>query len=66
MKDDVYEQSHTVISKALQHDMLVIMGDLNAIGSDNTDAENIMDSQGCVAKMRMERTIDLIFVFAIN
>ncbi|XP_071161040.1 craniofacial development protein 2-like [Mytilus edulis] len=60
-KDDFNEQLQTAISKVPQHDMLVIMGDLNAnVGSDNTDSENVMGRHGCGVKNKNgERAIDL-------
>ena len=48
MKEDWYEQLQAEVAKVPQHDMLLIMGDMNAnIGSDNTDKERAMGSQGC-------------------
>ncbi|XP_071123040.1 craniofacial development protein 2-like [Mytilus edulis] len=61
IKDDFYEQLQTAISKVHQHDMLVIMGDLNAkVGSHNTDGEYVMGRHGCGVKNENgERSIDL-------
>ena len=46
MKEDWYKQLQ--VAKVPQHYMLLFMGDVNAkIGSDNTDRERAMVSQGC-------------------
>ena len=48
MKEDWYEQLQAEVAKVPQHDMLLVMGDMNGkIGSDNTDRERAMGSQGC-------------------
>ena len=40
MKENWYEQLKAEVAKVPQHDMLLVMGDMNAkIGSDNTDKE---------------------------
>ncbi|XP_062592881.1 craniofacial development protein 2-like [Saccostrea cucullata] len=60
MKDEFYEQLQMVVSKVPQHDMLLIMGDLNAkVGNDNTDCEKSMGKHGCGIKNdNGERFID--------
>ena len=46
-KEDWYELLKAVVAKVPQHDMLLTMGDMNAkVGSDNTDREKEMGSQG--------------------
>ena len=48
MKEDWYEQLQAEVDKSPQHDMLLVMGDINAkVRSDNTDREREMGSQGC-------------------
>ena len=43
IKENFFEQLQATISKIPQHDMLLVMGDLNVkIGSDNTDYERYM------------------------
>ena len=45
---DRYEQLQAEVAKVPYHDMLLVMGDMNAkIGSHNTDRERAMGSQGC-------------------
>ena len=47
-KDDWYEQLQLAISKTPRHDMLFVMGDMNAkVGADNTNREKAMGKQGC-------------------
>ena len=47
VKEDWYEQLQAEIATVTQHDMLLVMGDINAkIGSDNTDRES-----QCVVKV---------------
>ena len=47
-KDDWYEQLQATISKVPLHDMVVVMGDLNAkVGADNKNKERAMGSHGC-------------------
>ena len=47
-KDDWYEQLQQAVSKIPQHDMLIIMGDMNAkVGQDNTRCEEAMGKHGC-------------------
>ncbi|XP_062583995.1 craniofacial development protein 2-like [Saccostrea cucullata] len=51
VKDEFYEQLQMVVSKVPRHDMLLIMGDINAkVGSDNTDCEKSMGKHGCGIK----------------
>ena len=59
-KDNFYEQLQMVVSKVPQHDMLLIMGDLNAkVGADNTECEKSMDKHGCGTRNdNGERLID--------
>ena len=46
--EDWYERLPAVVTKVTQHDMLLVMIDMNAKGgSDNTDRERAMGSQGC-------------------
>ena len=48
VKEDLYEQLQADVAKVPQHDMLLVMGDMNGkIGSDNTDRERAIGSQGC-------------------
>ncbi|XP_048743177.2 craniofacial development protein 2-like [Ostrea edulis] len=60
IKDDFYEQLQMVVSKVPQHDMLLMMGDLNAkVGADNTDCERSMGKHGCgIRNDNGERLID--------
>ena len=49
MKEEWYDQLQAAVSKVPQHDVLLIMGDMNAkTGSDNTDRERAMGREGCV------------------
>ena len=42
------DQLQAAVSKVPQHDVLLIMGDMNAkTGSDNTDRERAMGREGC-------------------
>ena len=46
-KDNFYHQLQTEVEKTPRHDLLVIMGDLNAkVGNDNTDYERVMGKHG--------------------
>ena len=46
-KDNFYEQLQTVVDSVHKHDMLIVMGDLNAkVGEDNEGYENIIRSHG--------------------
>ena len=48
MKEDWYEQLQAAVTKVPQHDMILVMGDMNAkVRSDNTNRERVMGSQGC-------------------
>ena len=48
VKGDWYEQLQAEVTTVPQHDMLLVMGDMNAkVGSDNTDRESATASQGC-------------------
>ena len=48
VKEDGYEQLQAEVTTVPQHDMLPVMGDMNAkIGSYNNDRERDMGSQGC-------------------
>ncbi|XP_055997977.1 uncharacterized protein LOC130047325 [Ostrea edulis] len=60
IKDDFYEQLQMVVSKVPQHDMLLMMGDLNAkVGADNTDCERSMGKHGCgIRNDNGERLVD--------
>ena len=43
VKEDWYEQLQAEVTKVPQHDMLLVMGDMNAkVRSDNTDRERSM------------------------
>ena len=59
-KDNFYEQLQIVVSKVPRHDMLLIMGDLNAkVGADNTECEKSMRKHGCGTRNdNGERLID--------
>ena len=47
-KDDWYEELQQAVFKVPQHDMLLIMGDMNAkVGADNTDCDRAMGKHGC-------------------
>ena len=47
-KDDWYEQLQYTISKVPQHDVLMVIGDMNAkVGSDNTDLTQVMGTHDC-------------------
>ena len=47
-KDRWYDQLQQVVSKVPQHDMLLIIGDMNAkVGDDNTNYERAMGTHGC-------------------
>ena len=63
-KDDWYEQLQSAVSKVPQHDMLLIMGDLNAkVGNDNIGREDAMGRHGCgTINDNGERLVD----FCIN
>ena len=46
-KDNFYEQLQTVVDSVHKHDILLVMGGLNAkIGEDNEGYENIIGSHG--------------------
>ena len=48
MKDDWYEHLIQVLSKVPRHDMLLVIGDLNAkVGADNVNYERAMGKHGC-------------------
>ena len=48
VKEDWYEQLQAEVATVPQHDMLLVMGDMNVmVGSGNTDREWEMGSQGC-------------------
>ena len=48
MKEEWYDQLQAAVSKVPQHDVLLIMGDMNAkTGSDNTDRERAIGREGC-------------------
>ena len=59
VKEDWYEQLQAEVNKVSQHDMLLVMGDMNSkIGSDNTDRERAMGSQGCGTINNGERLVN--------
>ena len=48
MKEEWYDQLQAAVSKVPQHDVLLIMGDMNVKTiSDNTDRERAMGREGC-------------------
>ena len=48
MKEEWYDQLQAAVSNVPQHDVLLIMGDMNAkIGSHHTDRESAMGREGC-------------------
>ena len=48
MTEEWYDQLQAAVSKVPQHDILLIIGDINAkTGSDNTDRERAMGRKGC-------------------
>ena len=59
-KDNWYEQLQQAVASVPQHDMLVIMGDMNAkVGADNTGRERAMGKHGCgVINENGERLVD--------
>ena len=47
-QQDTHKHLQAEVATVPQHDMLLVMGDMNAkVGSDNTDRERAMGSQGC-------------------
>ena len=47
-KEDWYEQLQQAVAKVPQHDMLLIIGDMNAkVGSENSNCERAMGKHGC-------------------
>ena len=59
-KDDWFEELQQAVFKVPQHDMLLVMGDMNAkVGADNTDCDRAMGKHGCgVKNVNGERLID--------
>ena len=59
-KDNFYDQLQLVLDSVHKHDMLIIMGDLNAkVGEDNEGCENIMGKYGIgVRNDNGERRVD--------
>ncbi|XP_013401097.1 uncharacterized protein LOC106166982 [Lingula anatina] len=48
VKDDWYEQLQVAVSRVPQHDLLLVIGDLNAkVGADNSNSERVMGPHGC-------------------
>jgi len=46
-KDDFYDQLQATFDTCNRHDLVIIMGDLNAkVGDDNKDMEGIMEKHG--------------------
>ena len=47
IKDELYDKMEEEIRTTPRHDVLMVVGDLNArVGEDNTGRERIMDTQG--------------------
>ena len=61
-KDNFYEQLQTVVDSVHKHDILLVMGDLNAkVGEDNDGYENIIGSHGVGERNdNEERLVDSI------
>ena len=59
-KGDWYEQLQQAVSRVPQHDMLLIMGDINAkVGDDNSKCGRAMGRHGCgVMNNNGERLVD--------
>ena len=59
-KEDWYEQLQQAVAKVPQHDMLLIIGDMNAkVGSENFNCERAMGKHGCgVMNDNGERLVD--------
>ena len=59
-KEDWYEQLQQAAAKVPQHDMLLIIGDMNAkVGYDNSNCERAMGKHGCgVMNDNGERLVD--------
>ena len=59
-KEDWYEQLQQAVAKVPQHDMLLIIGDMNAkVGSENSSCERAMGKHGCgVMNDNGERLVD--------
>lgn len=59
-KDDWYEQLQQIVSQVSQHDMPLIMGDINAkVGDDNSNCARAMGRHGCgVMNNNGERLVD--------
>ncbi|XP_078141751.1 uncharacterized protein LOC139917505 [Centroberyx gerrardi] len=59
-KDDWYEELQRTVSKVPQHDMLLIIGDMNAkVGADNDNCDRAIGSHGCgVRNNNGERLVD--------
>ena len=48
IKDEWYEQLQKAVAKVPAHDMLLVIGDMNAkVGNDNTSYERAMGKEGC-------------------
>ena len=58
--DTWYEQLQLAVSKVTQHDLLMIIGDMNAkVGADNTNCDRAMGKHGCgVINDNGERLVD--------
>ena len=59
-KENWYEQLQQAVAKVPQHDMLLIIGDMNAkVGSENSNCERAMGKHGCgVMNDNGERLVD--------
>ncbi|XP_032239018.2 craniofacial development protein 2-like [Nematostella vectensis] len=63
-KDDWYDHLTQVISRVPRHDMLLVIGDLNAkVGTDNTNYERAMGVYGCST---MNNNSELLADFCLN
>ena len=58
MKEEWYDQLQAAVSKVPQHDVLLIMGDMNAkTGSDNTDRERAMGEKVVESSMTTVKSL---------
>lgn len=53
-KDDFYDQLQATFDTCKRHDIVIVMGDLNAkVGGDNKDMEGIMENMDWVTQTIM-------------